>query len=67
MDNCSTHHIHTRSYKHNYRDKCYFTFLPPYSPDYNPIGSEEVFSKVKIAVKSKETEMQALDDIVTII
>ena len=34
-------------------------FLPPYSPDYNPI--EEVFSKVKAEMKGMEKEAQVLD------
>ena len=36
-------------------------FLPPYSPDYNPI--EEAFSKVKTLMKSYETllEMEEMD------
>ena len=42
-----------------------FYIFAPYSPDYNPI--EEAFSKVKIVMKSMEVEMQALDDIDTII
>ena len=34
-------------------------FLPPYSPDYNPI--ELAFSKFKTHVKGKEAEFLALD------
>ena len=34
-------------------------FLPPYSPDYNPI--EEAFSKVKAEMKAMELEAQVLD------
>ena len=41
-------------------------FLPPYSPDYNPI--EEAFSKVKLLIKSYEMdpsmEHLELEDIV---
>ena len=37
-------------------------FLPPYSPDYNPI--ELAFSKVKYMVKSMEMEMQTIETIV---
>ena len=40
-------------------------FLPPYSPDYNPI--ELAFSKVKYMIRSMEMEMQAIDDIETIV
>ena len=43
----------------------FYIFCPLYSPNYNPI--EEAFSKVKIAMKSIEVEMQALDNIDTII
>ena len=64
MDNCSIHHIHevTSTIRET---GAILHFLPPYSPDYNPI--EEAFSKVKIVMKSMEVEMQALDDIDTII
>lgn len=34
-------------------------FLPPYSPDYNPI--ELAFSKFKAYIKGKEAEFRALD------
>ena len=34
-------------------------FLPPYSPDYNPI--EPAFSKFKTRIKEKEVEFCALD------
>ena len=41
-------------------------YLPPYSPDYNPI--EELFSKLKYTIKSYERELQSqameLEDIV---
>ena len=40
-------------------------WLPPYSPDYNPI--EELFSKSKAMMKAMETEMETIDDIDTII
>ena len=40
-------------------------YLPPYSPDYNPI--ELAFSKVKYSLKAMEAEMQALQDIDTIL
>ena len=64
MDNCSIHHIQevTRTIKET---EAILHFLPPYSPDYNSI--DEAFSKVKIAMKSMVVEMQALDDIDTII
>ena len=34
-------------------------FLPPYSPDYNPI--ELTFSKFKMCIQSKEVEFRTLD------
>lgn len=34
-------------------------FLPPYSPDYNPI--ELAFSKFKMYIKRKEAEFLAID------
>lgn len=34
-------------------------FLPPYSPDYNPI--ELAFSKFKARIRSQEAEFRALD------
>jgi len=34
-------------------------FLPPYSPDYNPI--ELAFSKFKAHIRSREAEFRALD------
>ena len=39
-------------------------YLPPYSPDYNPI--EWCFSKVKAVIPSYENEMEAVEDIVLI-
>ena len=40
-------------------------FLPPYSPDFNPI--EEAFSKVKSSLKSYENTMQHINDIETLL
>jgi transposase len=40
-------------------------FLPPYSPDMNPI--EETFSAVKSYLKANEAVMQATDDIEDVI
>ena len=64
MDNCSIHHVdevrelieQTGALLH---------FLPPYSPDLNPI--EEAFSKAKGMMQAMDYEMQALDDIDTIV
>lgn len=39
-------------------------FLPPYSPDFNPI--EETFSKVKTEMKNMEASMPDILDIETI-
>jgi len=36
-------------------------FLPPYSPDFNPI--EEAFAKAKAYLKANEMVVQATDDI----
>lgn len=40
-------------------------YLPPYSPDYNPI--KEAFSKVKIMMTAMKRELQLVDDIDTIV
>jgi len=58
MDNCSIHH--TSEVESALHDVGIIThFLPPYSPDYNPI--ELAFSKVKYAIKSMESEMLLVD------
>lgn len=58
MDNCSVHH--TSEVETALNDAGIIThFLPPYSPDYNPI--ELTFSKVKYAIKAMESEMLAVD------
>ena len=60
LDNCAIHHV------------AYVTelitdvgalihYLPPYSPDYNPI--KWCFSKVKAVMPSYEKEMEAVEDI----
>ena len=36
-------------------------FLPPYSPDFNPI--EELFANVKLELKSNEPQMQHVTDL----
>ena len=64
LDNCSIHHVD--EIRQVFRDTSALThFLPPYSPDFNPI--ELAFSKVKYMIKSLEMEMQAIDDIETIV
>lgn len=58
MDNCSIHH--TSEVESALDDMGVIThFLPPYSPDYNPI--ELTFSKVKCAIKAMEAEILTLD------
>ena len=58
MDNCSVHH--TGEVESVLNDAGIIThFLPPYSPDYNPI--ELAFSKVKYAIKAMESEMLMID------
>jgi len=44
LDNLSTHH-NTEARKAMREAGCWFLFLPPYSPDLNPI--EQAFSKLK--------------------
>ena len=64
LDNCSIHHVD--KVRELLNDTSVLTqFLPPYSPDYNPI--ELAFSKVKYMIRSMEMEMQAIDDIETIV
>ena len=58
MDNCSVHH--TNEVEEVLNDSGVIVhFLPPYSPDYNPI--ELAFSKVKYMIKAMESEMITLD------
>jgi len=62
MDNCSIHHVdHVTALLQEIG--VLIQWLPPYSPDLNPL--EEAFSKVKSDMKSMETEMQVLNDIDT--
>ena len=64
LDNCSVHHV--PQVPETFRDLgVLLHYLPPYSPDYNPI--EFLFSKVKTAVRQMEQEMSAVDDIETIV
>ena len=64
LDNCSVHHVHEVGQALS--DCGVIThYLPPYSPDYNPI--ELAFSKVKYVIKSMEAEMQAINDLETIV
>lgn len=58
LDNCSVHHCET-ALQMIQEVGAIVHFLPPYSPDYNPI--EETFSKVKAEMKSMEKEAQVTD------
>ena len=64
LDNCSVHHV-------SGVESCIedvgalVHYLPPYSPDYNPI--EMLFGKVKSAIRAMELELSATDDIETIV
>ena len=64
MDNCSIHH--TESVAQSFDDIGVIVhYLPPYSPDYNPI--DLLFSKVKYLIKRMEVELSAVEDIETIV
>lgn len=64
QDNCAIHHV--REVSDILHDAGVIVhYLPPYSPDYNPI--EEAFTKVKLMMKAMEIEMELLDDIDTIV
>lgn len=65
LDNLSTHKS-TRAAEALRRHGCWFLFLPPYSPDLNPI--EMAFSKLKahlrrIGARTFDTLFEALGDI----
>ena len=64
LDNCSIHHIPevTRMIE---EVGALVHFLPPYSPDFNPI--EETFSKVKTTLKSTESIMADITDVETLL
>ena len=59
LDNCSVHHIQPVRELFN-EAGILVLFLPPYSPDYNPI--EETFSCIKYYLKQHDEIMQAVDD-----
>ena len=64
LDNCAIHHV--AEIQQVLNDAQVLThYLPPFSPDFNPI--ELAFSKVKYLLKGMEAEMQALQDIDTIL
>ena len=59
MDNCSIHHV--QPVLHTLKQMgILILFLPPYSPDMNPI--EELFSYVKYFLKDHYHILQAIDD-----
>ena len=64
MDNCSIHHIGEVSDLIQ-QTGALVHWLPPYSPDMNPI--EEAFSKAKCVMRAMELEMQTLQDIDTLV
>jgi transposase len=65
LDNLSTHRSPAAA-RALRRNKCWFLFLPPYSPDLNPI--EQAFSKLKahlrrIGARNYDQLIQAIGDI----
>ena len=64
LDNCSIHHL--AEVIASIEDVgALVLFLPPYSPDLNPI--EELFSKVKTTLKSFEFDMTHITDLQTLL
>ena len=63
LDNCSIHHI-DEVVDMIHEVGALVHFLPPYSPDFDPI--ESLFSKLKIEVKAIESECDSYADIETI-
>ena len=64
LNNCSIHHIEGIALMIE-EVGTLVHFLPPYSPDFNPI--EETFSKVKAEMKNLEDSMADMLDIETIV
>lgn len=60
LDNCSIHHVEEVAELVK-EVGAMMHYLPPYSPDYNPI--EWCFSKVKTVISSLECEMECTEDI----
>ena len=58
LDNCSIHHV-PKVAKSIQDVVALFIYLPPYSPDLNPI--EELFSKVKKVMKSLEMDQNDIE------
>jgi hypothetical protein len=64
LDNCSVHHVSgVADSIESVGALCHY--LPPYSPDFNPI--ELLFSKVKLMIKQMEVELSETMDIETIV
>jgi transposase len=64
LDNCSIHHVLEVRELFSEAGILVF-FLPPYSPDYNPI--EELFSCVKYYLKDHDEILQAMNDPIPLI
>ena len=60
MDNASIHHVEGVIDLIENQVGARLLFLPPYSPDLNPV--EEVFSKVKALMKQNDNLFQACSD-----
>ena len=58
LDNCTIHHV-SEVIKSIEDIGALLIFLPPYSPDYNPI--EELFSKLKYNLRHLETDIEDLE------
>ena len=64
MDNCTIHH--TSEIDELLKETgMLIHWLPPYSPDMNPI--EEAFSKAKATMRAMQCEMDVLDDTESIV
>ena len=63
LDNCSIHHL-DEIVDLIHEVGALVHFLPPYSPDYNPI--ESMFSKLKTEMKAIENQFEPSTDIETI-
>ena len=64
MDNCSIHHV--QGVASSIKDiGALVHYLPPYSPDFNPI--EMLFSKVKSSLKGLEQEYSTIQDTETLV
>jgi transposase len=64
LDNCSIHHVASVTRLIS-EVGALVHYLPPYSPDYNPI--EWCFSKAKKVISTLEQEMEAIGDIELIV